>query len=385
MGKGVRSDREQAVDIEGSGARRGRLGLALALAWLLGIATACSSEAPEPAPPPAEEPPPAPTGPDAAALQSRASGIFGTLPGEVPNSENPITDAKVELGRALYYDARLSKNHDISCNSCHQLDRFGVDGEPTSPGHKGQRGDRNSPTVYNAALHLAQFWDGRAADVEAQAKGPVLNPIEMAMPSEEVVVAVLGSIPDYGPMFDAAFPDDETALTYDNMANAIGAFERRLMTPSRFDDFLAGNTDALSEEELVGLETFLDTGCTTCHSGVGIGGNLYQKLGLVRAYETEDPGRAAVTGNDSEKHFFKVPSLRNIAETGPYFHDGSVATLDEAIRIMAAIQLGKELDDAQVRSIREFLKTLTGKPDATLIAMPTLPESGPDTPAPDPS
>ena len=364
------------------------LGSALgAIACLgLGLALGCSGEAPEPAAsPPIEEPPPPPAGPDAAALQQRASGAFGVLPSEFPNPENEITEAKIELGRALYYDARLSKNHDISCNSCHQLDRFGVDGEPTSPGHKGQRGDRNSPTVYNAALHLAQFWDGRAADVEAQAKGPVLNPIEMAMPSEEATVAVLASIPGYGPMFEAAFPEDAPALSYDNMARAIGAFERRLATPSRFDDFLGGDAGALTEEELVGLQTFLDTGCTTCHSGVGLGGNLYQKLGLVRPYETEDPGRAAVTGNDAEKHFFKVPSLRNIAETGPYFHDGSIATLDEAIRIMAAIQLGKDLEDTEVRSIRVFLKALTGKPDATLIAMPTLPESGPDTPAPDPS
>ena len=322
---------------------------------------------------------------DVQALLTRAQGVFAALPDEVPNPENPISVAKVELGRALYYDARLSKNHDISCNSCHQLDRFGVDGEPTSPGHRGQRGDRNSPTVYNAALHLAQFWDGRAADVEEQAKGPILNPVEMAMPSEEAVVAVLASIPGYPPLFAEAFPDAEEPLSYDNLARAIGAFERRLLTPSRFDAFLAGDPGALSDAEQRGLLTFLDTGCTTCHQGVGVGGAMYQKLGLVRPYPTEDPGRAAVTGNEAEKHFFKVPSLRNVTRTAPYFHDGSIGSLSEAVRTMAAVQLGRDLEDAQVAEIEAFLGALTGEIAEERMARPELPASGPDTPAPDPT
>jgi len=318
-------------------------------------------------------------------LRARASAIFGELPSEAPNPDNPITPAKVELGRMLYYDARLSKNHDVSCNTCHLLDRHGVDGKPTSTGHRGQRGARNAPTVYNAALHVAQFWDGRAADVEEQAKGPILNPVEMAMPSEDAVLVVLKSIPGYAPLFAAAFPEDEDPITYDNMARAIGAFERTLMTPSPFDAFIAGNDGALSDEQLAGLETFLSAGCITCHQGAAIGGGLYQKLGVVKAYPTEDAGREAITGEEADRHVFKVPSLRNIAETSPYLHDGSIADLDDMVRIMAEYQLGIPLDDAQVSSIVAFLASLTGTVDAEWIAMPELPESGPDTPAADPS
>ncbi len=323
--------------------------------------------------------------PNAGALMKRAQGVFAPLPKEVANPENPITDSKVTLGRNLYYDPRLSKNRDVSCNSCHALDKFGVDGEATSPGHRGQRGERNSPTVYNAALHVAQFWDGRAADVEAQAKGPVLNPIEMAMASEEQVVAVLKSIPGYGRLFSQAFPDAKDPITYDNMARAIGAFERRLLTPSRFDAFLGGDASALETAELEGLEAFLGVGCTACHSGVGIGGGSYQKLGLIKPFATKDVGRATVTGNDLERFFFKVPSLRNIAETGPYFHDGSVGSLDEAVRLMGRHQLGVELSDAQVGKLIAFLGSLTGVVDVEYTAKPVLPASGPSTPAADPS
>ena len=285
----------------------------------------------------------------------------------------------------LYYDARLSKNHDVSCNSCHPLDRYGVDSEPTSPGHQGQRGERNRPTVYNAALHLAQFWDGRAADVEEQAKEPVLNPVEMAMPSEEAVVALLESIPGYRPLFHAAFPEGESAISFVNMARAIGAFERKLTTPSAFDSFLAGDTSALTEAQLVGLDRFIQTGCITCHRGPTLGGGMYQKLGLVKAYGSEDPGRFGVTANEADRNVFKVPSLRNVAQTAPYFHDGSIETLNAAIRIMAEHQLGAELSSEDVASIRAFLFTLTGRIDPLYIAEPELPESGPETEAADPS
>jgi cytochrome c peroxidase len=324
--------------------------------------------------------------PDRDELRERASRVFGTLPSEVTNPAHPVTDAQVALGRVLYYDTRLSKNHEIACNSCHPLDRFGADGEPTSPGHRGQRGARNAPTVYNAALSLAQFWDGRAADVEQVAVQHVLNPIEMAMPSEAALVAVLESIPGYAPLFAVAFPDTGKPISDDNVARAIGAFERRLLAPSPFDAFLAGDVLALGDAQVRGLETFLDTGCTTCHQGAGIGGGLYQKLGVVRPFPTADPGRAAVTGNEAERHFFKVPSLRNAAVTAPYFHDGSVATLGEAIRIMAAVQLGQDLADDRIAGIRAFLESLTGAiVDPAWIAHPALPESGPETPAPDPS
>lgn len=320
-----------------------------------------------------------------AALRERANAFFGSLPAEVPNPANPITPAKVELGRMLYYDARLSKNHDVACNTCHLLDRFGVDGEPTSVGHRGQRGDRNAPTVYNAALHFAQFWDGRAADVEEQAKGPVLNPVEMAMASEAATVAVLESIPGYAPLFAAAFPEDEQAITYENMARAIGAFERGLMTPAPFDAFLAGDDDALSETELAGLDAFISSGCIACHQGPAVGGLMYQKLGLIKPYPGEDPGRAAVTGNEADRQFFKVPSLRNVAETGPYLHDGSIGRLEDVIHIMVVHQLGAEIGAEREAAIRAFLDSLTGRVDQSAIARPELPPSGPSTPAPDPT
>jgi cytochrome c peroxidase len=185
------------------------------------------------------------TASDVDSVRAPAQAIFGSLPENAADEAHPMTEARVELGRILYYDPRLSKNQDISCNSCHRLDGFGVDGEATSPGHRGQRGNRNSPTSLNAALHVAQFWDGREPDVEAQAKGPVLNPVEMAMPSEAAVVAVLQSIPGYAPLFAAAFPDQTEAISYDNMAVAIGAFERGLLTPAPFDAFMAGDDAAI--------------------------------------------------------------------------------------------------------------------------------------------
>jgi cytochrome c peroxidase len=368
---------------------RSSLSHAGALLATVSLLSACGDAAPpEPPAAPAATPeasPPVAPGPDRAALRERARGIFGELPDEATSEANPVTEAKVELGRMLYFDPRLSKNHDISCSSCHDLASFGVDGEPTSSGHAGQRGKRNAPTVYNAAFHLSQFWDGRAADVEEQAKGPVLNPVEMAMPDGDAVVAVLRSIPGYPPLFAAAFPGEEEPLSYDNMARAIGAFERRLVTPSPFDAFLEGQDAALDDAEVAGLAVFLDTGCISCHNGPAIGGGSYQKLGAVKPYPTEDTGRFEVTGQESDRFVFKVPSLRNVARTGPWFHDGSITSLEQAIRIMAEHQLGRTLTDAQVASIAAFLASLTGEVDVVYTAAPDLPESGPDTPAPDPS
>ncbi len=323
--------------------------------------------------------------PTAEELQKRAVGIFRPLPKEMASPDNPVTDTKITLGRMLYYDPRLSKSQTLSCNSCHLLDKAGVDNQPTSEGHRKQRGDRNAPTVYNAALHIAQFWDGRAKDVEEQAKGPVLNPVEMAMPSEAAVVAVLRSIPGYAPLFAAAFPGEKDPVTYDNMARAIGAFERRLVTPSAFDRFLEGDAKALTPQQLAGLDTFMSVGCITCHNGVGVGGGLYQKIGVVHEYPTQDIGRAKITKNDADRFFFKVPSLRNVVLTGPYFHDGKVTTVEEAVKLMGWDQLGKELTPEQVKSIVAFLGSLTGRPDAAYIAKPKLPPSGKDTPKPDPS
>jgi cytochrome c peroxidase len=320
-----------------------------------------------------------------AQLAERAKATFGILPKQAPNPANPVTRAKVGLGRMLYFDKRLSKNHDISCNSCHPLDRFGADGEATSPGHRGQRGNRNSPTVYNAALHIAQFWDGRAADVEEQAKGPVLNPVEMAMPDAAAVEAVLRSMGSYMLFFGPAFPDDSDPLSFDNMALAIAAFERRLLTPAPFDDFQAGNLSALEPRQQQGLSVFMETGCPSCHAGPLVGGSMFQKLGAVHPYETEDAGRFAVTGEEADRYVFKVPSLRNVEKTGPYFHDGSVKTLPEAVRLMAHHQLGLELGDDRVGDIVAFLESLTGQVSPRLSAPPEMPPTGPNTPAPDPS
>lgn len=323
-------------------------------------------------------------GPDAAALQKRAAAIFAPLPEKAPREGDPITEEQIVLGRMLYYEPRLSLSNEISCNSCHDLADYGDDGKPVSEGHEGQRGERNSPTVYNAAFHIAQFWDGRAADVEEQAKGPILNPIEMGMPDPEYVLKVLHAIPGYADLFAAAFPETEgDPITYDNLGRAIGAFERKLVTPAPFDAFLEGDPGALSDAELEGLAVFMDTGCITCHNGVTVGGQMFQKLGVVKEYPTEDPGRAKVTGNEADRHVFKVPSLRNVTETGPWFHDGSIEDLGEAVRLMAEYQLGIQLADEDVEAILFFLDGLTGEIPEDYIAEPELPESGPDTPEPE--
>lgn len=319
-----------------------------------------------------------------AALAKQARAIFGTLPEIAANPANPSTPERVALGRMLYVDKRLSKNHDVACNSCHALDNYGVDNEPFSIGHEGFRGGRNSPSSFNAAIHVAQFWDGRAADVEEQVKGPVLNPIEMAMPSPEAVEIVLRSIPGYAEPFMAAFPGDENPITFDNMALAIASFNRSLMTPSRVDAFMEGDLAALTTQEQTGLGTFMGAGCVMCHNGPGIGGGGYQKIGLVSPYDGPDPGRMAVTGSQNDFQVFKVPSLRNVEKTAPYFHDASIATLNEAVRAMAHLQLGREFTEEAVGDIVVFLAALTGEVDAELIAMPELPGSGPNTPAPDP-
>lgn len=316
---------------------------------------------------------------DAGKLQA-----FAPLPAVMSSGSNPVTEEKVVLGRMLYYEPRLSKDQKISCNSCHLLDKYGVDGQPTSDGHKNQTGDRNAPTVYNAAGHLAQFWDGRAADVEAQAKGPVLNPIEMAMDSEEGVLAVLKSMPEYVTAFKKAFPDEKDPVTFDNMAMAIGAFERKLVTPAKWDKFLGGDQNALTPEEKAGFMAYSEAGCQTCHAGAYLGGNLYQKLGMVKPWaDASDPGRMKVTKNEADRQIFKVPSLRNIVRTGPYFHNGKVATLDQAVALMAEYQVGKTLTAAQTQSIVTWLGAVTGEIPVDFVKEPVLPKSTAKTPKPD--
>ncbi len=306
---------------------------------------------------------------------------FAALPAAPAVLADTSMAAKVELGRMLYYDARLSKGQTVSCNSCHRLSEYGVDGKPTSEGQAGQRGARNSPTVYNAALQFVQFWDGRAPDVEKQAGGPMLNPVEMAMPSEAAVVAVIKSMPGYDAAFHKAFPGDKDPVTFTHTIDAIGAFERGLITPSRWDRFLQGDQTALTAEEKAGFNHFLAAGCDMCHSGVLLGGNAYQKLGAAKAYsETKDAGRFEVTRNQSDRMFFKVPTLRNVAMTGPYFHTGKVASLAEAVDQMAEFQTGRQLAAADRDAIITFLKCLTGDLDGNYVRQPELPKSTARTP-----
>jgi cytochrome c peroxidase len=285
--------------------------------------------------------------------------FFEPLPASIIDEKKNA--ALIKLGKKLYLDPRLSVNDQISCNFCHRLDNFGVDSQPTSPGHEGKRGGRNSPTTMNAALHIAQFWDGRAKDVEEQALGPIMNPIEMGMPSEAAVVDKLKKIEEYKDLFAEAFKDEKDPFQYKNVGKAIGAFERTLLTPSRFDDFLKGDEKALNDVEKRGLQKFIEIGCANCHNGVVIGGNSYKKIGLVEPYNTTDMGRFDITGLETDRKVFKVPSLRNITKTGPYFHDGSVATLDDAIVEMAEHQLGREVDPEFVNDVKAFLGSLTSK------------------------
>ncbi len=359
----------------------------LAPAALAFAMSACGEPPPPPKPPEPKvaeiKKPEAPAKPTVDAAKLAA---FQKLPAQVENPANPLTEEKIALGRLLYFDKRISKNHDISCNSCHDLQNFGVDGKAFSEGHRKQLGGRNSPSVYNAAGHLAQFWDGRSPDVEDQAKGPVLNPVEMAVKDSSAAIGTLQSIPGYPEAFAKAFPADKDPVNWDNFGKAVGAFERKLLTPGRWDDFLGGKQDALSDAEKEGLNTFLDTGCAACHSGPYLGGTMYMKSGLTKPWPNDkDLGRFDVTKADADKGMFKVPSLRNVAKTAPYFHDASGKTLRDSIKTMAEYQLGKQLDDAAAAKIETFLGALTGVPPADYIKEPAALPSGPKTPKPDPT
>jgi cytochrome c peroxidase len=308
--------------------------------------------------------------------QPAQAELFGQLPRSMPAGDNLASPARVTLGRMLYYETRLSLDSSVSCNSCHLLGAYGVDLRPVSLGVRGQLGSRNAPSVYNAAAHLAQFWDGRAPNVEEQAKGPILNPVEMAMPSGDVVTERLKALPVYRAAFAAAFPGEANPVTYDNVGRAIGAFERGLVTPSRWDAFLGGDTAVLTDQEKEGLATFVSLGCAACHRGTYVGGEMYQKAGLVEPWpEQGDLGRYTVTHRAGDRLVFKVPSLRNVERTAPYFHNGQVATLEAAVRRMAHYQLGRDLTDAEVTSVVTWLKSLTGEIPREYI-MPPPPTAG---------
>jgi len=293
-----------------------------------------------------------------------------------------IDIGKVELGKKLYFDPRLSKSGFISCNSCHNLSRGGSDNLSTSIGDKWQQGPINSPTVLNSSLNLAQFWDGRAADLKEQAGGPIANPGEMAF-THTLAIDVLESIPAYVREFKLVFKQDR--IDIDQVTEVIAEFEKTLVTPnSRFDQWLLGKTDALTRDELAGYKLFNDSGCVACHNGPNLGGNSFQKMGVVEPYQGNvgHDGRAGVTGKDADRFNFKVPTLRNVELTYPYFHDGAADTLAEAVDVMGRLQLGKTFNKAQNQQIVSFLKTLTG--DQPQFMMPILPPSADSTPRPTP-
>ncbi len=295
-------------------------------------------------------------------LFSQAGTIFGSI-SSLP--ADATSEDMIELGKKLYFDNRLSKDQTISCASCHQLDKYGVDNLAFSPGDTRELGGRNSPSAYYSSLHAMSFWDGRAKDVEEQAGGPILNPVEHNIPTKEFLENRLRGVNEYKALFAKVYPGIAQPITFDNITKAIGAYERQLNPPSRFDKWLDGDKEALTTEEKKGLKTFMESGCITCHSGIAFGGGMLQKFGLFGDYweltksKKIDFGRYDETKNESDKYFFKVPSLRNVAMTYPYFHDGSVDDLDDAVRIMGKLQNGKDLNEEEVNSIVVFLKSLT--------------------------
>jgi cytochrome c peroxidase len=309
-------------------------------------------------------------------IGERVRKMYQPLATVADNPENPVTAEKVHLGKVLYFDKRLSKDGTQSCNSCHNMSTYGVDNLPVSPGDNGGNGTRNSPTVLNAAFHSSQFWDGRAKDVEEQAGMPITNPVEMAIPSEDFLVERLSGIDMYKEMFAKVYPDEAKPLTYKNIANSLAAFERTLITPAKWDDYLTGSAGALTFEQKRGLQAFLNVGCASCHMGSMLGGNMFQKFGVYGDYweytqsAVVDEGRFTVTKNEGDKYMFKVPSLRNVTETHPYFHDGSVAELSDAVKIMAKVNLNKDLTDAELSDIVAFLGSLKGEVTEEMSSMP---------------
>lgn len=319
------------------------------------------------------------------ALRDSVADQFKPLPSTIPAvKDNPITPEKIELGKALFFDPRLSASGVFSCASCHNLATGGDDNMETSVGHGWQKGPRNSPTVLNAVLNEAQFWDGRVDDLAAQAKGPIQAGVEMANTPEQVI-ETLNSMPAYTDWFMAAFPDEADPVSFDNMAKAIEAFEATLITPAPFDAWLNGDDAAMSDDAKAGLQLFVDKGCSSCHSGINVGGHGYYPFGLIEKPGSEilpvgDKGRFAVTETAEDEYVFRASPLRNIALTAPYFHSGKVWDLSVAVEIMAESQLGETLKPEDTAQIVAFLESLTGTlPPVTL---PVLPPETATTPRP---
>ncbi|MCA1974599.1 MAG: cytochrome-c peroxidase [Caenispirillum sp.] len=323
---------------------------------------------------------------DDAKLMTEAKALFEPVPQVVPKvAGNAVTGEKVELGRMLFFDPRLSASQLLSCNTCHNLGMGGDDNLETSVGHGWQRGPRNAPTVLNAVFNVAQFWDGRAADLKEQAKGPIQAGVEMNN-QPAVVVDTLKSIPDYVEHFKRAFPGEADPVTFDNVAMAIEAFEATLITPaSPFDQYLEGNAAAMTDAQKRGLKTFIDAGCASCHGGVNLGGQDYYPFGVVERpgadiLPPEDKGRFTVTQTAADEYVFRAVPLRNVALTAPYFHSGNVWDLNQAVAVMGTAQLGRDLSDAEVADIVAFLHALTG--EQPRVEYPILPASTNATPRP---
>ena len=321
-------------------------------------------------------------------LMARAKQHFQPIPITPPELPgNPASAAKVELGKMLYFDPRLSASHTISCNSCHSIGLGGADAEPTSLGHRWQHGGRNAPTVFNAVFNTAQFWDGRAKDLEEQAGGPMVNPLEMASPPAHVGEQLKG-IPGYRDAFAKAFPGESDPVSLANAQKAIAVFEATLITPNAsFDLFLKGDVNALSATQKQGLALFMDKGCASCHNGVNVGGGMYAPFGVAEKPGAEflppaDKGRFMVTKTPSDEYVFKVPTLRNIALTAPYFHTGRAWDLRQAVGVMGTSQLGVQLTDDEIDKITAFLGSLTG--EQPNVIYPILPPSSAGTPQPEP-
>jgi cytochrome c peroxidase len=312
-------------------------------------------------------------------LLKQAKQIFGPLPQVMVSEKNPITPEKVKLGKMLFYETRISVDGTVSCARCHPIGLYAADGLKKSIGNNCKLNPRNAPTILNAAGQISAHWIGNRTDVEDQARQSVIGPPSFGMPSYEAVENKLKEIKGYIELFKKAFPEDNNPVTVDHFAKSVGAFERTLVTPSAFDAFVKGDIAALKEQEKRGLRTYMETGCMTCHSSTYFGGQIYQKFGLFGPYwkytksEPIDEGRYVVTKNDADKYVFKVPVLRNVAKTSPYFHDGSVNKLEDAVWIMGKIQLGKELNNSQVEEIVTFLKSLTGKIPNDALKVPLLP------------
>ena len=315
-------------------------------------------------------------------LLGDARGLFKPLPATMATAAFPTPPARVELGRLLFFDPRISVDGTVSCARCHQPALYGTDGLAKPEGAHDKVNPRNAPTVLNAALQFKAHWRGDRQNVEDQARQALVGPPSFGDPDYATAMAKIKAIPGYAGMFHQAFPGDAEPVTPDNWGKAIGAYERTLVTPSRFDAFLAGDAKALSPAERTGLRAFIDTGCTTCHNGPGIGGGMFQKFGVVEDYWKEtgsteiDKGRFDVTHDQADLYVFKVPSLRNVAMTPPYFHDGSVASLPRAVQVMAKVQLGKTLDHRQTAAIVAFLGSLTGRLPDGFAQAPILPAAG---------